>query len=143
MLSFIRFADNLSGWFGKSFGWLILLMTFGVSYEVFVRYVLNAPTPWAFDLSYMMYGTMFMMAGAYTLSRDGHVRGDFVYRLWSPRTQAKVELVLYFIFFFPGVLALVFAGLPSGLGLRIAALAGMATGALVETVMERGKATQG
>ena len=85
-------------------------MTFGVSYEVFVRYVLNSPTPWAFDLSYMMYGTMFMMAGAYTLSRDGHVRGDFVYRLWRPQTQAKVELVLYFLFFFPGVLALIIAG---------------------------------
>ncbi len=110
MESYIRFADTLSAWFGKVFGWCVMVMTFGVGYEVFVRYALNAPTPWAFDLSYMMYGTMFMMAGAYTLSRDGHVRGDFVYRLWSPRTQAKVELVLYFIFFFPGGLALVFAG---------------------------------
>ncbi len=110
MHSYIRFADNLSAWFGKVFAWCVLVMTFGVAYEVFVRYVLNSPTPWAFDLSYMMYGTMFMMAGAYTLSRDGHVRGDFLYRLWQPRTQAKVELVLYFIFFFPGVLALVFAG---------------------------------
>ncbi len=110
MHSYIRFADNLSAWFGKVFAWCVLVMTFGVAYEVFVRYVLNAPTPWAFDLSYMMYGTMFMMAGAYTLSRDGHVRGDFLYRLWQPRTQAKVELVLYFLFFFPGVLALVFAG---------------------------------
>lgn len=110
MESYIRFADKLSAWFGKVFAWCVLVMTFGVGYEVFVRYVLNAPTPWAFDLSYMMYGTMFMMAGAYTLSRDGHVRGDFVYRLWKPATQAKVELVLYFLFFFPGVLALVFAG---------------------------------
>ncbi len=82
----------------------------GVGYEVVVRYLFRAPTPWAFDLSYMMYGTMFMMAGAYTLSRDGHVRGDFVYRLWRPRTQASVELVLYFLFFFPGVIALVFSG---------------------------------
>jgi len=85
-------------------------MTLGVGYEVFVRYLLRAPTPWAFDLSYMMYGTMFMIAGAYTLSRDGHVRGDFIYRLWRPRTQAIVELVLYFLFFFPGVLALVISG---------------------------------
>jgi TRAP-type mannitol/chloroaromatic compound transport system permease small subunit len=108
--SYIRFADELSAWFGKVFAWCVIVMTFGVSYEVFVRYVLNAPTPWAFDLSYMMYGTLFMMGGAYTLSRDGHVRGDFVYRLWKPVTQAKVELVLYFLFFFPGVLALVFAG---------------------------------
>ncbi|MEW9806046.1 TRAP transporter small permease subunit [Mesorhizobium marinum] len=110
MQAYIRFADNLSAWFGKVFAWCVLVMTFGVGYEVFVRYVLNSPTPWAFDLSYMMYGTMFMMAGAYTLSRDGHVRGDFVYRLWQPRTQAKVEFVLYFFFFFPGVIALVISG---------------------------------
>lgn len=110
MQAYIRFADNLSAWFGKVFAWCVLVMTFGVGYEVFVRYVLNSPTPWAFDLSYMMYGTMFMMAGAYTLSRDGHVRGDFVYRLWQPRTQAKIELVLYFLFFFPGVIALIISG---------------------------------
>ena len=84
-----------------------MAMTIGVGYEVVVRYLFNAPTPWAFDISYMFYGTLFMMAGAYTLSRDGHVRGDFLYRLWRPRTQAGVELVLYFLFFFPGVLALI------------------------------------
>lgn len=110
MLHYIRFADRLSAWFGKVFAWCVMIMTIGVGYEVFVRYALNAPTPWAFDLSYMMYGTMFMMAGAYTLSRDGHVRGDFIYRLWKPRTQATVEFVLYFLFFFPGVLALVISG---------------------------------
>lgn len=110
MESYIRFADRLSAWFGKVFAWCVMIMTLGVGYEVLVRYVFRAPTPWAFDLSYMMYGTMFMMAGAYTLSRDGHVRGDFVYRLWRPRTQASVELVLYFLFFFPGVIALVFSG---------------------------------
>lgn len=87
-----------------------MIMTLGVSYEVFVRYVLRNPTPWAFDISYMMYGTLFMMAGAYTLSRDGHVRGDVLYRLWKPKTQAVVELVLYIIFFFPAVLALIIAG---------------------------------
>jgi TRAP-type mannitol/chloroaromatic compound transport system permease small subunit len=103
--SYVRFADKLSAWFGKVFAWSVIIMTMGVSYEVVVRYLFRAPTPWAFDLSYMMYGTMFMMAGAYTLSRDGHVRGDFIYRLWQPRTQAKVELVLYFLFFFPAVLA--------------------------------------
>jgi len=110
MITYIEFADRLSAWFGKAFAWLIVLMTFGVSYEVFVRYVLNAPTSWAFDVSYIMYGTLFMMGGAYTLSRGGHVRGDFIYRLWPPRTQAKVELVLYFLFFFPGVTALVLSG---------------------------------
>lgn len=85
-------------------------MAVGVGYEVFVRYVLNSPTAWSLDVSFIMYGTLFMMGGAYTLSRDGHVRGDFIYRLWKPRTQAKVDLVLYLIFFFPGVTALIFAG---------------------------------
>jgi TRAP-type mannitol/chloroaromatic compound transport system permease small subunit len=110
MLGYIRFADSLSAWFGKAFAWLILVMALGVGYEVFVRYGLNAPTSWAFDLSYITYGTLFMMGGAYTLSRGGHVRGDFIYRLWKPRTQARVELVLYFIFFFPGIIALIIAG---------------------------------
>ena len=110
MESLVTFIDRLTAWFGKAFAWCIIIMTFGVGYEVFVRYVLRDPTSWAFDLSYMMYGTLFMMAGAYTLSRDGHVRGDFIYRLWKPSTQAKVELVLYFLFFFPGILALILAG---------------------------------
>lgn len=110
MRGYIRFADALSAWFGKVFAWCIVVMSVGIGYEVVVRYAFRAPTPWAFDLSYMLYGTLFMMAGAYTLSRDAHVRGDFIYRLWSPRTQAAVELVLYFFFFFPGVTALVLAG---------------------------------
>jgi TRAP-type mannitol/chloroaromatic compound transport system permease small subunit len=110
MLSFINFADRLSAWFGKAFGWLIILMTFGMSYEVFVRYLLNKPTPWSLDVSFIMYGTLFMMGGAYTLSQGGHVRGDFLYRLWRPRTQAIVDLVLYVFFFFPGILALIFTG---------------------------------
>jgi TRAP-type mannitol/chloroaromatic compound transport system permease small subunit len=110
MVAFIRFADSLSAAFGKTFGWLIMLMTFGTSYEVFVRYVLNSPTAWAFDVSFIMYGTLFMMGGAYTLSRGGHVRGDFLYRLWQPRTQATVDLILYIFFFFPGVTALIVTG---------------------------------
>lgn len=110
MVSFIRFADALSAWFGKAFAWLILFMAAGTGYEVFVRYVLNAPTAWALDVSFIMYGTLFMMGGAYTLSRGGHVRGDFLYRTWPVRVQASVDLVLYIIFFFPGVLALIFFG---------------------------------
>ena len=110
MLGYIQFADRLSGWFGKAFAWLILVMAIGVGYEVLVRYGFNAPTSWAFDLSYITYGTLFMMGGAYTLSRGGHVRGDFIYRLWKPQTQARVDLVLYFLFFFPGVLALIISG---------------------------------
>jgi TRAP-type mannitol/chloroaromatic compound transport system permease small subunit len=107
---FIYGVDLLSRTVGHAFAWFLLILTFGTSYEVFVRYVLNEPTSWAFDFSYLMYGAMFYMAGAYTLSRGGHVRADMFYRLWQPRTQAKVELVLYVLFFFPGVLALVIAG---------------------------------
>ena len=110
MIGYIRFADRLSACFGKAFGWLIILMTVGTCYEVVVRYLFNAPTPWSFDVSYIMYGTLFMMAGAYTLSRGGHVRGDFLYRNWPPRWQARVDFVLYFLFFFPGVLALIITG---------------------------------
>ena len=102
--------EKLSMWVGHAFSWCILVLTFAVTYEVFVRYALRDPTAWAFDVSYIMYGALFMMAGAYTLSRDGHVRGDVIYRLWPPRVQAAVELVLYLLFFFPGILALVYAG---------------------------------
>jgi TRAP-type mannitol/chloroaromatic compound transport system permease small subunit len=86
------------------------VLTLGVSYEVFVRYALRAPTTWAFDFSYITYGAMFLMAGAYTLARNGHVRGDVVYRLWRPRTQAVMDLILYIIFFLPAVLALIYSG---------------------------------
>ncbi len=102
--------DRLSAWVGKAFAWCILALTLGISYEVFVRYALTAPTDWAFDFSYIMYAGLFMMAGAYTLSRGGHVRGTFIYRMWPPRVQATVDLVLYLLFFFPGILALIFAG---------------------------------
>ncbi len=107
---FIFLVDSFTAWVGKAFAWCILLLAIGVAYEVFVRYVLRDPTSWAFDLSYLMYGTLFMMGGAYTLARDSHVRGDVIYRLWKPKTQATVELVVYFLFFFPGISALIFAG---------------------------------
>src|SRR5215210_5312662 len=103
-------VDELSTWVGKTFGWCILILTFTTSYEVFSRYMFGSPTEWAFDASYILYGTLFMMAGAYTLSRNAHVRGDFLYRAWSPRTQAKMDLLLYFLFFFPGMLAFIYAG---------------------------------
>jgi len=107
---FIYGVDQLSKTVGHAFAWCIIILTLGTCYEVFVRYVLDDPTSWAFDFSYLMYGALFFMAGAYTLSRDGHVRGDFIYRTWRPRTQAIVELALYVLFFFPGVLALMYAG---------------------------------
>lgn len=111
MNRFLFFVDSLSAWIGKGFAWCILVLTFAISYEVFVRYVLRDPTAWAFDISYTMYGALFMLAGAYTLSRGGHVRGDVLYRLWPPRIQARVDFVLYFLFFFPGILALIWAGI--------------------------------
>ena len=110
MTRFLFFIDSLSMWVGKAFAWLILILTLGVSYEVFVRYVLRAPTTWAFDFSYITYGALFLMAGAYTLSRGGHVRADVVYRLWKPSTQARVDLVLYLIFFLPAVAAFIYSG---------------------------------
>lgn len=107
---YIYGMDLLSRMIGHAFAWCIIILTLGTSYEVFVRYVLNNPTSWAFDFSYTMYGAMFFMAGAYTLSRGAHVRCDMFYRLWQPRTQARVELVLYILFFFPGIVALVLSG---------------------------------
>jgi TRAP-type mannitol/chloroaromatic compound transport system permease small subunit len=108
--SFILNIDRLSKAVGHAFAWCIIILTFGTSYEVFVRYALRDPTSWAFDMSYIMYGALFLMAGAYALSRNAHVRGDVFYRLWPQRVQASVELVLYFLFFFPGVIALMYAG---------------------------------
>jgi TRAP-type mannitol/chloroaromatic compound transport system permease small subunit len=110
MKNFLFFIDSLSTWVGKAFAWLIMVLTLGVSYEVLVRYVFRAPTTWAFDFSYINYGAMFLMAGAYTLSRGGHVRADVVYRFFKPRTQASLDLVLYIIFFLPAVAALIYSG---------------------------------
>lgn len=110
MQGYLLTIDRISSWVGKAFAWSILILTFAVSYEVFARYVLGAPTTWAFDASYILYGSLFLMAGAYALSRNGHVRGDFLYRQWRPRVQAAMDLVLYFLFFFPGILALIYSG---------------------------------
>ncbi|MFZ1103179.1 MAG: TRAP transporter small permease subunit [Hyphomicrobiaceae bacterium] len=110
MTRFLFFIDALSAWVGKAFGWLILVLTLGVSYEVFVRYVLRAPTTWAFDFSYITYGALFLMAGSYTLSRNGHVRADVFYRSWRPRTQAMMDLLLYVVFFLPAVVAFIYSG---------------------------------
>ena len=104
--------DRFNTWIGQLFGWLVLALTLFVSYEVFSRYVLRSPTEWAFDASYVLYGLLFMVAGPYTLARNNHVRGDFLYRNWPPRRQAGLDLLRYFLFFFPSILALVYAGLP-------------------------------
>jgi len=111
---FIYGVDQFSKTVGHAFAWCVMVLTLGTCYEVFVRYLLNDPTSWAFDMSYLMYGAVFFMCGAYTLSRGGHVRADMFYRLWQPRTQATVELTLYILFFSPGILALVIAGADYG-----------------------------
>lgn len=102
--------DALSTWVGKTFAWLLMLLMIVVVVEVFKRYILNAPTAWIFDADNMMYGTLFMMCGAYTLAQNAHVRGDFLYSSMRPRVQAGLDLALYIIFFIPGIAALIFAG---------------------------------
>ena len=106
----IRTADLVSYWTGKTFAWLIVALTLVVSVEVFKRYILNRPTAWIFDFNSMLYGTLFMMCGAYTLAAAGHVRADFVYTYLKPRGQAGLDLALYFLFFIPGILGLIYAG---------------------------------
>ena len=106
----LLFIDRISTWIGQAFSWFIVALTLHISWEVYSRYVLDNPRAWAFDAMIMMYGTLFMMAGAYTLAKNGHVRGDVIYGFFSPRAQAAVDLTLYIVFFIPGVVALVWAG---------------------------------
>ena len=110
MTSLIHAIESLSIWIGRAFGWCIIILTLSVSYEVFVRYVLNAPTVWVFDMMVQMYGALFLMAGPYALAQDSHVRGDVLYRLFPVRWQARIDFVLYLLFFFPGMLALFWYG---------------------------------
>ncbi|WP_439537194.1 TRAP transporter small permease subunit [Methyloversatilis sp.] len=102
--------DRFNTLVGHAFAWTVVLLTLVITWEVFSRYVLNSPHAWVFDATYMLYGTLFMMAGAYTLAASGHVRGDVLYGFFRPRTQATLDLILYFVFFIPGVLALCWAG---------------------------------
>lgn len=102
--------DRVSAFVGQAFAWLIVVLTLGITYEVFARYVLNTPHDWSLNAQVMAYGTLFMMAGAYTLSAGGHVRGDVLYGFFRPRTQAAIDLILYAVFFLPGVVALTWAG---------------------------------
>ena len=110
MEKYIYFFESLSISIGRAFGWCILILTLSVTYEVFVRYVLNAPTVWAFDMMIQMYGALFLMAGPYALAQDAHVRGDVIYRLFPFKVQARIDLILYIFFFFPGMLALFYFG---------------------------------
>ena len=110
MQNLLLFIDKVSTGVGQFFSWLIVALTLMISWEVFSRYFLDNPHAWAFDVMSMMYGSLFMMAGAYTLSKNGHVRGDVLYGFFPPRLQAWFDLILYFLFFIPGVFALAYAG---------------------------------
>jgi TRAP-type mannitol/chloroaromatic compound transport system permease small subunit len=110
MQRLLLFVDKLSTWVGHAFSWLIVALTLQVAWEVFSRYALGTPHAWSFDVMIQLYGTLFMMAGAYTLSKNGHVRGDVLYGFFRPRTQATIDLILYIVFFVPGVIALTWAG---------------------------------
>jgi TRAP-type mannitol/chloroaromatic compound transport system permease small subunit len=110
MQKLLLLIDKVSTFVGYFFSWLIVGLTLMITWEVFSRYVLDHPHAWAFDVMIMMYGTLFMMSGAYTLSKNGHVRGDVLYGFLQPRTQASVDLLLYIVFFIPGVIALTYAG---------------------------------
>lgn len=107
---FLHAVDGISTWFGKATAWLMIVLMTVVCVEVFKRYILNMPTSWIFDLNNMLYGSLFMLCGAYTLAQNAHVRGDFLYSSMRPRTQALLDLILYFVFFIPGILALCYAG---------------------------------
>jgi TRAP-type mannitol/chloroaromatic compound transport system permease small subunit len=107
---FLHTIDAISTWVGKAAAWLIIILMFAVCIEVFKRYIMNMPTAWIFDLTNMLYGTLFMLAGAYTLAQNAHVRGDFLYSSMKPRTQAAFDLILYLVFFIPGIAALIYAG---------------------------------
>ncbi|QCI63590.1 TRAP transporter small permease subunit [Phreatobacter stygius] len=107
---FLHTIDGISTWVGKAAAWLVVALMLLVCGEVFKRYVLNAPTAWIFDASNMLYGSAFMLCGAYALAQNAHVRGDFLYSSMRPRIQASLDLVLYLVFFVPGILALIYAG---------------------------------
>ena len=110
MKNILMAVDRASTRLGQTFAWLIVALTCLIAWEVFSRYVLNTPHDWALDVQIQMYGTLFMLAGAYTLAKNGHVRGDVLYGFFEPRTQAWVDLILYGLFFLPGIVALTWAG---------------------------------
>ena len=108
LLRAVRFFDSISMWSGRIVGWLIIPMVLSLVWEVVARYVFNAPTIWAYDMTYMLYGTFFMLGSAYTLLRGGHIRTDNLYSGWSPRTQGIVDALCYLVFFFPPLIALLY-----------------------------------
>ncbi len=115
LVRLVRVIDTLSEWSGRILAWMILPLVFGATYEVIARYVFNAPTIWAYDLTYMLYGAHFMLGAGYTLLHGGHIRTDIFYQSWSPRTQGRVDALLYLLFFFPGMIFFFWMGAQEGL----------------------------
>ncbi len=111
LLRIARGIDQISLWFGKKVSWLILPLIFGLTYEVISRYLFKAPTIWAYDLAYMLYGSLFMLGAAFTLHKKGHIRTDIFYDRWPPQKQGRVDAILYLFFFFPGIILFLVAGL--------------------------------
>ncbi|MFA5520292.1 MAG: TRAP transporter small permease subunit [Castellaniella sp.] len=110
MLNLVNRIDRINRWFGHFFGWTVLILTLFVTYEVFSRYAFHNPRPWAFDVMNMLYGTLFMMAGAYAMATNAHVRADILYGHFPVRVQAGLDLALFILFYFPGVIAMLWAG---------------------------------
>jgi TRAP-type mannitol/chloroaromatic compound transport system permease small subunit len=107
----VRLIDTTIGeWSGRLFCWLVVPLIAGLTYEVFVRYLFHAPTLWAYDVAYMLYGSHFMLGAAYTLYKAGHIRTDFFFANWSTRTRGWIDTVSYLFFFFPGMIALFLFG---------------------------------
>ena len=104
LMRIVRVGDTISEWSGRIFCWLIIPLMLGTTYEVIARYAFNAPTVWAYDTSYMLYGSHFMLGAAYTLLKGGHIRTDIFYQNWSPRTRGLVDALLYLLLFFPGMI---------------------------------------
>lgn len=115
LVRLVRVIDTFSEWSGRVFAWMILPLVFGATYEVIARYVFNRPTIWAYDLTYMLYGSHFMLGAGYTLLHGGHIRTDIFYQKWSPRTQGRIDALLYLLFFFPGMIFFFWMGAQEGL----------------------------
>jgi TRAP-type mannitol/chloroaromatic compound transport system permease small subunit len=105
-----RRLDPIAVWSGRLACFMLIPLVLALTWEVVARYVFNAPTQWAYDMTFMLYGTFFMLGAAFTLQRKGHVRTDMYYERWSPRRQASIDIVCYLLFFLPVVWVFTYTG---------------------------------
>jgi TRAP-type mannitol/chloroaromatic compound transport system permease small subunit len=115
LVALVRAIDGLAEWSGRLFSWLVIPLVAGITYEVFARYVFHAPTIWAYDVAYMLYGSHFMLGAAYTLYKGGHIRTDVFYQNWSVRRRGAIDASLYLFLFFPGIALFFWMGLQEAL----------------------------